>query len=171
MELNFVQLVPPLVENHSGALLPPAQLPEKLVMTTFMVSAGLRATLGSVPPMVSVSLKFATVLLTAGSAINTTPKAPATPGRTLEAVRSAAVARREGWVRSGGKLDTAGEVALLLPDESSGLGGPASAPAVVRTPPSPTTSATAVETRNERMAVPPRVSMSGWAEPRNGEER
>jgi hypothetical protein len=64
----FVHVVPPSVECQRGAFcVLEVHDPEKLVTTIWLGFAGLSATLGSVPPVVSVLAKFGVVLLTAGS--------------------------------------------------------------------------------------------------------
>jgi hypothetical protein len=71
MVRSFVQVWPPLFENHRGAFVVlDDQPPENDVMTACCGLLGLRATLGSVPPVVSVVAKLATVLFTAGSTTN-----------------------------------------------------------------------------------------------------
>lgn len=72
-------------------------------MTTWSGFAGFRATLGSVPPVVSVFLKFGVVLLTAGST-TTGVLTPGAAGALGRGRLSAAMAGREGWLKSGGEL-------------------------------------------------------------------
>src|SRR5438876_11392628 len=122
---------------------------EKLVITIWLGFAGLRATLGSVPPVASVLAKFAVVLLTAGS---TTTGVVTPAGTRTRGERSSGIAGRDGWLRSGGELLVAAPVALgIASNEKGSTEAPAADPATPKPVNTPT--ATTSETKDSRPGV------------------
>jgi hypothetical protein len=109
---------------------------EKLVITIWFGFAGLKATLGSVPPVVSVLAKFGLVLLTAGS---TTTGFVTPEGSRGRGERSSGIAEREGWLRSGGELGVARSVELEVASNEKGSPETGSADAAEADPIKPIT--------------------------------